>query len=114
MARPDELTSTEALILGVLQNHARGLHGVAIVEDLSAQTEGHYVLAFGTLYPALQRLEKKGFLKGTWEDLDTATAEGRPRRRIWTITALGKKALQEARELVGLQWRVLNPQGQGT
>jgi DNA-binding PadR family transcriptional regulator len=107
MSRPDELTTNEALLLGILRDHARGLHGTAIAEELAARSDGHFQLAFGTLYPAMKRLEAKGFVEGTWEDYETAAAEARPRRRYWKLTAQGTKALVEASRLLMLQLRIM-------
>jgi PadR family transcriptional regulator, regulatory protein PadR len=107
MSRPDELTENEALILGILREHARGLHGTAIIDELTERSEGHFQLAFGTLYPAMKRLEAKGFVEGVWEDYDSAAAEARPRRRYWKLTALGSKALDEAARLWALKLKIL-------
>jgi putative transposase len=41
----------------------------------------------------LQRLEAAGLLTSRWEDPDAATAEGRPRRRLYEVTGTGEHAL---------------------
>lgn len=43
----------------------------------------------GTLYPMLSRLESIGWLESTWEEIDPS-AEGRPPRRYYTLTAQGR------------------------
>ena len=60
------------------------------------------------LYPALRRLEKSGLLRSRWEKQKDAYAEGRPRRRIYELTASGARALPlaeqklaEMRQLLG-------------
>ncbi len=53
-------------------------------------------LPSGTVYPTLQRLEKRGFVTGRWEADSLARAEGRPRRRYYRLTAAGEAALAEA------------------
>jgi DNA-binding PadR family transcriptional regulator len=45
-------------------------------------------VASGTLYPILFRLEKARWLSSEWEDVDPSQA-GRPRKRLYKITALG-------------------------
>ena len=50
----------------------------------------------GTVYPALRRLEKAGLLGSGWEKDEDARAAGRPRRRTYKITTLGRKALPDA------------------
>jgi DNA-binding MarR family transcriptional regulator len=42
----------------------------------------------GTIYPILDRLLKAGWVERRWEDIDP-TVEGRPRRRLYRLTALG-------------------------
>ncbi len=53
-------------------------------------------LPSGTVYPALRRLDKAGLLRSGWEDGEKARAAGRPRRRTYTLTAAGRKALADA------------------
>lgn len=45
-------------------------------------------LKTGTLYPILMRLEDAGWLKSVWEE-GTASAMGRPRRRLYKVTGVG-------------------------
>lgn len=47
-------------------------------------------LRSGALYPALARLERHGWIEGSWELVDEA-AEGRPARRYYRLTAIGKQ-----------------------
>ena len=49
----------------------------------------------GTLYPILMRLERAGWLESKWEDGDPREM-GRPRKRLYRITALGEGAFREA------------------
>lgn len=48
-----------------------------------------YRVFSGTLYPVLDRLEKLGWIKGRWEDIDPHE-EGRPRRKLYRLTAEGQ------------------------
>ncbi len=48
----------------------------------------------GTLYPMLTRLEGIGWLESSWEDIDPS-AEGRPTRRYYSLTATGRIAAVE-------------------
>ncbi len=41
-------------------------------------------------------METAGWLTSEWEDADEATAEGRPRRRLYSITTNGRTALVRA------------------
>ena len=53
-------------------------------------------LPSGTVYPALRRLERAGLLKSRWEDAAEAHADGRPRRRTYSLTDEGRRKLPEA------------------
>jgi PadR family transcriptional regulator PadR len=57
-------------------------------------------ISSGTLYPLLQRLELVGWLTSAWEKIDPSEA-GRPRRRYYTLTALGQS--RAVAELIELQ-----------
>lgn len=50
----------------------------------------------GTAYPALRRLERAGLLRSRWEDAEEARAEGRPRRRTYRLTDVGREVLPDA------------------
>jgi DNA-binding PadR family transcriptional regulator len=57
----------------------------------------------GTLYPILSRLEKAGWLKSEWEQLDPSL-EGRPRKRLYRLTGVGaRNAKQALRDVVPAQ-----------
>jgi len=69
------------------------IHGFELAKQLSDDEGGRKLTAHGTLYKALGRMEKAGWLTSEWEDPDRAAAEGRPRRRLYSITAGGRIAL---------------------
>ncbi len=52
-------------------------------------------LRSGTVHPILARLEAYGWLSSRWEDID-ASAEGRPARRYYMLTANGVQAARAA------------------
>lgn len=49
----------------------------------------------GTLYPLLARLEGSGWLASRWEEVDPSQ-QGRPRRRLYTLTGLGQTTAHRA------------------
>ena len=53
-------------------------------------------LPSGTVYPALSRLERDGYVRSAWEDDVEAHASGRPARRYYRVTAPGTRALNDA------------------
>ena len=60
--------------------------------DLMDQTG----LTSGTIYPALDKLERLGLADSSWEDARVAQREKRPPRKYYQITELGKAELIEA------------------
>ena len=75
--------------VSVLQAVANGfVYGFDIID-----TTG---LPSGTVYPALSRLERDGYVKSAWEDDVAAHEHGRPARRYYRMTAPGTRALAEA------------------
>ncbi len=73
-------------------------HGFMIARELKQQRDARLLTAHGTLYKALDRMRKLGFLESEWEDPLLAAQEGRPRRRFYSVTAAGEAALVQARE----------------
>ena len=53
-------------------------------------------LPSGTIYPALRRLESLEFVASDWEKDVNARKEGRPRRRYYTLTQMGRRQLKES------------------
>jgi DNA-binding PadR family transcriptional regulator len=75
--------------VSVLQAVASGFeYGFDIID--------HTGLPSGTVYPALSRLERDGYVRSAWEEEQRAYREGRPARRYYRITAQGTRALDEA------------------
>jgi PadR family transcriptional regulator, regulatory protein PadR len=64
-------------------------------------------LPSGTVYPALRRLERDGFVESKWEPEDEATASQRPARRYYEVTRSGKTAAAAATERYPLLARLL-------
>ena len=73
------------------------VHGYELAKVVQGIREATRLTAYGTLYKALGRLEREGFLASRWEDPNQAAAEGRPRRRFYRLTLEGEGALAEAR-----------------
>ncbi len=55
---------------------------------------GSRLTAHGTMYKALERMEAAGLLTSRWED-DSTAEEGRPRRKLYTVTPVGEERLAE-------------------
>ena len=83
------------------------LHSVASGVRYGFQIIDATGLPTGTVYPALSRLERDGFVRSAWEHARTAQAEKRPRRRYYQITAQGERVLDDALR----RYRALAPVG---
>jgi len=65
---------------------ASSFHGHMLATQLQDQTGARQLVAHGTLYKALIRLERAGYLTSAWEDWEQAQREGRRQRRIYWLT----------------------------
>ncbi|MGG6447380.1 PadR family transcriptional regulator [Pseudobacillus badius] len=101
--------SIDILLLSLLAK--KDMYGYEIVKTLKKNSSEHYNMSEGTLYPALKRLEKKGWISFYWESSDLGG-----RRKYYQIMDDGKKELsrklrdwQKVSELIkvsseGLTW----------
>ena len=108
--KPGALLPLEVAILDVATSAARDgdddFHGFAIAQRLQERDGARRLTAHGTLYKALGRMEAAGLLESRWEHPDIAIDEGRPRRRLYSVTPLGVSALARARvEGPAATWR---------
>ena len=98
--KQDELVPLEVAILRAglgLKTAGQGeFHGYAVAKEIRDGAEARRLTAHGTLYRALERLERREMLKSRLEDPDVASNETRPRRRLYTVTALGLRTAQAA------------------
>src|SRR5262245_19479415 len=94
--RPGELLPLELEILDAAASAAAAgdpeFHGFAVAKRLGEVRGSARLTAHGTLYKALARLTEAALLEDRWEDPDAALAEGRPRRRLYRISATGQAA----------------------
>ena len=89
--RRDVLPGTlEMLILKTLTREP--MHGYAITKSLRQTSEDVLQVEEGSLYPALQRLEVKGWVKAEWR-----LSEKNRRARVYELTSAGRDQL--AREV---------------
>ncbi len=83
-----------------IELRVRGLgqfYGFMIAKEIKERQDARLLTAHGTLYKALDRMEKAGLLVSRWEDPLIAAQESRPRRRLYRVTAAGEGALANAR-----------------
>ncbi|MCX4696163.1 PadR family transcriptional regulator [Streptomyces sp. NBC_01408] len=95
----------DGLLLAVLEPEP--LHGYAIIAAAQHRSGGALELRTGTIYPALQRLERLGLLQSSWD------AVGERRRRRYELTEAGRRSLAQERsawaEFTAVISSVLNP-----
>jgi transcriptional regulator len=72
------------------------LHGYGIARRIEETSRDRIALNYGTLYPALLKLEQEGFIKGEW-----GASDNNRRAKFYALTAAGRKQL--ARETA--EWR---------
>lgn len=79
--------STEFLILRLLVE--RPMYGYEICQLLGQRSSGYFEMKEGLLYPALHRMQQKGWLSSNWQSVD-----GR-RRKYYQLTRLGKEMMDK-------------------
>ena len=93
---PIELAILEAAI-GLRTRGFGEFHGFLMASELQEHGDARSLTAYGTLYKALGRMERAGWLASRWEDPLVAAGENRPRRRLYEITAAGEEGAVTAR-----------------
>lgn len=92
MPTKDTPAGRDALLQGtldllILRTLALGaFHGQAIARVIQQRSGDTLLVDHGSLYPALQRLEDRGWIKGAW-----GTSENNRRARFYSLTAVGRK-----------------------
>jgi PadR family transcriptional regulator PadR len=98
-----ELLILHALVLGPQ-------HGQGIARDIQRQSDDVLVVDHGSLYPALQRLERKKWIEAEW-----GTSDNNRRARFYSLTRTGKAELRREashwQRLVTAMTRVMGPAG---
>lgn len=66
------------------------MHGIGVADRIHQVTHGAIVVKPGSLFPALRRLEQRGWITGEW-----APSENNRRARYYTLTKSGRAQLAE-------------------
>jgi PadR family transcriptional regulator PadR len=82
--------SAEFLVLSLLQHERR--HGYELNKLIESRSKGVLTFHIASLYPLLYRMEDRGWIVGRW--VEKASER---RRRFYTITAAGRRSLEEMR-----------------
>jgi DNA-binding PadR family transcriptional regulator len=95
--RLGEFEEVILLLVGILGKEA---YAFKLAEEFESQTQRS--VSIGAVHSTLTRLEDKGFLKS---EMGKSTAErGGRRKRIYTITAYGRKVLEASRDFRVSLW----------
>jgi PadR family transcriptional regulator PadR len=85
-------------------------HGQGIARAIRRESDSVLIVDHGSLYPALQRLEERGFIDAEW-----GTSENNRKARFYTLTKKGRKELVheegEWRRIAAAIMRVLGSEG---
>jgi len=65
------------------------IHGYEIAKELERRSEGYFDLTASTLYSALRRLESRGLVSSSWQQIS------RQKRRCYELTEKGRQILAE-------------------
>lgn len=95
-----EFEEVVILTVGILNNEA---YSVAIKDEIESRLSR--TVSMGALHTALKRLEDKGYLK-SYAGEATEERAGRP-RQYFEITAMGKKAMQYAKDTRDQLWKAI-------
>jgi DNA-binding PadR family transcriptional regulator len=91
-------TSVLKVVAALLADPAAERYGLQLMQATG--------LPSGTLYPILVRLERAGWVESRWEQHDPS-AEGRPNRRYYRLTAGG--AVEARREVTAMRQQMAVP-----
>ena len=92
-SKADVLQGTLDLMVLQTLDSLGPLHGYAIAARLEQVSSGALQLNMGTLYPALMRLEQRGFVRGNW-----GTTETNRKARYYALTAAGRRQLAKEKQ----------------
>jgi transcriptional regulator len=81
----------DLIVLNVLSTES--LHGYAIAQKIRDKSADRLTDEEGSLYPALYRMERKGWIRSRWQN-----TEKQRRARIYALTKAGRERLAEEEE----------------
>src|SRR3984885_14042063 len=95
MGKPSDLVQGTLDLLILRTIALEPMHGWAIAQRIQQISKGVLQVQQGSLYPALYRLEKHGWIRAAWGE-----SENNRRAKFYTLTASGRKSLEQQVE----QW----------
>jgi PadR family transcriptional regulator, regulatory protein PadR len=108
--RSDVLQGTLDLMVLKTLDTLGSMHGYGIAQRIQQVSDNLLQLNQGTLYPALLRLEQRGWITSTW-----GVSDNNRRARFYSLTKAGRKQLvreaEDWQRIVGVMGRVLGSEG---
>jgi DNA-binding PadR family transcriptional regulator len=101
MKEREYLGNFETMVLLSLLRLGEGAYGVPITDEIERQSRRR--VAVGSVYAALERLERKGLVTSHWGE-PTAARGGRAKKHF-TVTASGLKELRHTQKTLINLWR---------
>jgi transcriptional regulator len=99
MSRQEQKTNDAELLQGTLDmlilkvTALQPIHGYGIVQRIQQMSKEALQIRQGSLYPALYRLENRGWLKAEWK-----TTEGGREAKFYSLTKAGRQQLAAERD----------------
>ncbi len=108
--RSDVLQGTLDLMVLKTLDTLGSMHGYGIAQRIEQVSSQMLQLNQGTLYPALLRLEQRGWIASKW-----GTSDNNRRAKYYSLTRLGRKQLEREQEdwlrIVDVMGRLLRAEG---
>ncbi|MEC2076461.1 PadR family transcriptional regulator [Metabacillus fastidiosus] len=93
--------STSIIVLQLLNE--RDMYGYELVKEMEKRSENTLTVKEGTLYPALHKLEQKGYVEAYWQEQEKG-----PARKYYRILKEGKAILAEKTKEWGKFVKMMN------
>ena len=111
VSRTDVLQGTLDLMVLKTLDAAGEMHGYGIAQHIQMISHDALALNQGTLYPALLRLEQRGWIQSKW-----GKSQNNRRARFYSLTSVGRRQLatetQNWQRIAGIMQRLLDAPGQ--
>jgi PadR family transcriptional regulator PadR len=108
----DVWQGTLALMILTTLESLGPVHGYGIARRIEETSRQRLTLNYGTLYPALLKLEQQGFIRASW-----GASENNRRAKYYALTATGRKQLERERhdwwEMSAIMGWFLDPRPEG-
>jgi len=107
-SKPDVWQGTLALMVLKTLEQTGSLHGYGIARQIEQTSANLFTVDYGTLYPALLKLEQEGYIASHW-----GVSDNNRKAKFYELTRAGRKQIaeetQEWERMTAILSRLLNP-----